>query len=79
MRIMGIKCLFILSLLSMQAFPQSRKVELLSDGWEFVKKDLSIDEALVRGGELWDSVRVPHDWAIVGSFDLNRICNLTGL
>ena len=72
MRNMSIKCLFVLLLLSMQAFPQSRKVELLSDGWEFVKKDLSIDEALVSGGDLWNPVRVPHDWAIAGPFDLNQ-------
>ena len=72
MRSMSIKCLFILLLLSMQAFPQPRKVEVLSDGWEFIKKELSVGEALAHRGGVWDSVRVPHDWAIAGPFDLNQ-------
>ncbi len=40
----------------------ARKQTTLSDGWQFSKG--SLDEV-----KNWQSVRVPHDWAIYGPFD----------
>lgn len=41
------------------ALPVWAGVETLSDGWEFQK----------GGAETWQTVSVPHDWAISGPFD----------
>lgn len=44
---------------------QLRTTETLTDGWQFAKG--APDEATE-----WQSVRVPHDWAIYGPFDINN-------
>lgn len=41
----------------------ARNVTVLKDGWQFAKVDSSGNR------EPWQSVRVPHDWAIYGPFD----------
>ncbi|MBR1498252.1 MAG: DUF4982 domain-containing protein [Bacteroidaceae bacterium] len=50
--------LAILLLMSAQVSAQVRQETVLTDGWQFS-----------RDGESWQSVRVPHDWAIAGPFD----------
>ena len=40
------------------ASAQQRQEQLLSDGWQFS-----------RDKQSWESVRIPHDWAIAGPFD----------
>ena len=45
-------------LLSTTAMAQQRKEIVLSDDWQFS-----------RDGQSWQSVSVPHDWAIGGPFD----------
>ena len=45
-------------LLSTTAMAQQRKEIVLSDDWQFS-----------RDGQSWQSVSVPHDWAISGPFD----------
>ena len=45
-------------LLSTAAMAQQRKEIVLSDDWQFS-----------RDGQSWQSVSVPHDWAISGPFD----------
>ncbi len=49
----------------------SRKIMLLDKNWQFINEE-------VIGGELpetstagWETVTVPHDWAIAGEFDKN--------
>lgn len=42
-----------------------RSVTTLNENWEFKKG--SIDNANV-----WQNVRIPHDWAIYGPFDRNN-------
>ena len=45
-------------MLSTVALAQQRKEVLLSDNWQFS-----------RDGQSWQTVSVPHDWAISGPFD----------
>lgn len=53
-----------LPLLAGMIFPAvaERKISTLTDGWEFTK---GRPDASTK----WESVRVPHDWAITGPFD----------
>ena len=41
---------------------------VLTHGWRFSKD----------GGKNWSEVRVPHDWAIAGPFDMNAKSGATG-
>ncbi len=43
----------------------ARTVTTLNDGWEFTK-------GAEADAKSWQSVRVPHDWAIYGPFDRNN-------
>ena len=58
--------LAILLLMSAQVSAQVRQETVLTDGWQFS-----------QDGQNWQSVRVPHDWAIAGPFnkkwDLQRV------
>lgn len=51
---------FITAILCLAAIvtAQARQETLLSDGWQFSRDDLR-----------WETVSVPHDWAIAGPFD----------
>jgi beta-galactosidase len=48
---------------------QTRKEMYLEKDWKFIKED--IVDAMQTGYDAgrWESVTVPHDWAIAGSFD----------
>jgi beta-galactosidase len=48
-----------------------RKVDLLDENWKFVQKEIPGGEAIGCNDADWESVKVPHDWAIRGQFDLN--------
>ena len=37
----------------------------LTDGWQFAR-------GTADGAPAWQNVRVPHDWAIYGPFDINN-------
>ena len=50
------------------AFVASAHEAVLTHGWRFSKD----------GGRNWSEVRVPHDWAIAGPFDLNAKSGATG-
>ena len=42
-----------------------RTVTTLNDGWQFSK-------GTAAEAKSWQNVRVPHDWAIYGPFDINN-------
>ncbi len=67
-----LKAFLVMWLVAMQSFSQVRHVKLLQEGWEFIKGNLSEEEALRRERYGWKTVKVPHDWAISGPFDLNE-------
>lgn len=50
------------------AFAASAGETVLTHGWRFSKD----------GGKNWNDVRVPHDWAIAGPFDVNAKSGATG-
>ena len=46
-----------------------RHILTLSDDWKFINEDIQSAENLDVATEAWESVSVPHDWAIKGPFD----------
>jgi beta-galactosidase len=48
-----------------------RIVTPLEDGWRFTQADPEGAEAAVTDDSAWQTVSVPHDWAIAGPFDQN--------
>lgn len=49
----------------------SRTVSLLDDGWLFTRADSAVFASADYDASAWQQVRVPHDWAIAGPFDLS--------
>jgi len=48
---------------------ETRSVQTFSDGWKFIKGDVKGGEQPGLNTDNWESVEVPHDWAIKGPFD----------
>ena len=48
---------------------QTRKVFLLDKGWKFINKEVENGEKPDITTDDWETVTVPHDWAISGKFD----------
>lgn len=48
-----------------------RSTVALEDGWKFAKGDFPDAEKSSFDDSKWDSVKVPHDWAIDKPFDMN--------
>jgi beta-galactosidase len=48
-----------------------RKIQLLDKGWRFINSDLTGAQTTTFDDSQWQSVVVPHDWAILGNFDMN--------
>ena len=51
---------------------QVRKEVLLENGWKFSKGDFAAAAETNFDDKNWQSVTVPHDWAIYGPFDENN-------
>lgn len=51
---------------------QIRQDILLENGWKFSKGDFSEASQTAFDDKTWQTVRVPHDWAIYGPFDENN-------
>ena len=49
-----------------------RSVSLLRDGWRFTREDNALFSQPELDDRSWESVTVPHDWAIYGPFDANN-------
>ena len=66
------KIIFLFIVFLMVAFSsssQSRKTILLNEKWQFTKGDFADAEKPETNTESWETVSVPHDWAIKGPFD----------
>ena len=61
--------IFSLSAVVQTGFAQGRKEYLLTDGWKFSKGDVKGAENVGFADKGWQSVVVPHDWAISGPFN----------
>ena len=54
-------------------FGYSQRIEsLLENNWKFVKGEVSGAQSVTIDDTDWESVTVPHDWAIYGPFDRNN-------
>ncbi|WP_407989424.1 glycoside hydrolase family 2 TIM barrel-domain containing protein [Porphyromonas pogonae] len=58
----------LLSAMSWGISAQSRIVKTLEEGWKFTRQDKPDFSAVNYNDTKWQSVTVPHDWAIYGPF-----------
>ncbi len=61
--------LFFVLLIFFEVNAQERSVITLSDNWKFIKGEVKDAEKNDFDDRKWESVSVPHDWAIYGPFD----------
>jgi beta-galactosidase len=54
---------------SVSSYSQTRKNILLSENWKFIKGEIVGAEKPETNIQNWETVDVPHDWAIKGPFD----------
>lgn len=60
--------LTLVCLCSLSASAQRLEV-LLNKNWKFTKGDIANASAVNFNDSQWESVTIPHDWAIFGPFD----------
>ena len=53
------------------ALSQTREIKVLDTNWKFQKGDFEAANKVNFNDSKWESVIVPHDWAIYGPFDKN--------
>lgn len=64
---------FLLSIFYSGQLPaQNRKEYVLEHNWKFTKGDIAGAEKTGFNDKNWESVSIPHDWAIKGPFDVNN-------
>ena len=57
--------------MSFNGYSQTREYRTLTEGWKFVKLDVSDAEKVAFDDTSWKNVSIPHDWAITGPFIKN--------
>jgi beta-galactosidase len=65
----GIIIIFLISI-AFQTTAQKRESQLLDKGWRFLNKEIPTTDINQVDDSSWQSVTVPHDWAIAGPFDM---------
>lgn len=65
----GILIIFLVSI-AFQIQAQKRDVQLLDTGWKFINKEISLTNSNPIDDASWQTVTVPHDWAIAEPFDM---------
>ncbi|MFH6991739.1 beta-galactosidase GalB [Flavobacterium sp. FlaQc-48] len=70
---MRISLLFLVLCSVLNSFAQTnpRRVELLDENWKFMQKEIANGKSIDCNDTDWEVVKVPHDWAIRGPFDMN--------
>lgn len=68
------KLLFTLFILvtAVQVFAAGREVQTFKTGWKFSRTDDANAKNINYDDSKWQTVSVPHDWAIYGPFDANN-------
>ena len=61
-----------ISILAALSLFAQRSEQSLEKGWKFTKGEVSGAELADFNDSGWESVTVPHDWAIYGPFDVNN-------
>ena len=71
---MYIRKFFLLAtiLCSVCSLNAQRHEQLLETGWKFHKGETNGAETVSFNDSQWESVCIPHDWAIYGPFDRNN-------
>ena len=71
---MHIRKFFLLAtiLCSVCSLNAQRHEQLLETGWKFHKGEANGAETISFNDSQWESVCIPHDWAIYGPFDRNN-------
>lgn len=62
----------ILGLIATLSLFAQRSEQSLEKGWKFYKGEISGAEQPDFNDSSWESVTIPHDWAIYGPFDVNN-------
>lgn len=62
----------ILGLIATLSLFAQRSEQSLEKGWKFTKGEVSGAEQADFNDSGWESVTVPHDWAVYGPFDVNN-------
>lgn len=57
---------------AISAEAQVRTEQLLENGWRFTREDSAEFSAVEYNHTKWQSVTIPHDWAIYGPFSINN-------
>ena len=57
----------------------SREISMLKYGWRFRREALAGAAKPDFDDSAWEQVRVPHDWAIGGPFDVNNDLQYTAI
>jgi beta-galactosidase len=65
------------SFIPLLAAAQLTKSILLENGWKFSKGDFPSAAQINFNDKAWQTVTVPHDWAIYGPFDENNDAQIT--
>jgi len=63
--------IFLFTVLSVSGIAQVRDIVTLDAGWKFKNEEVAGAEEPLFSDEDWETVEVPHDWAIKGPFDQN--------
>ncbi len=64
-----VRGLILLILFSQMVVSQNREVNVLNTNWKFHKGDVEAAFQVNFNDSKWETVTVPHDWAIYGPFD----------
>ena len=62
----------VLLLFPMIISAQVRTERLLEKGWKFTREDSELFSMTDYDDSAWQTVRIPHDWAIYGPFSINN-------
>lgn len=65
-------CLTAIGLITTLSLLAQRSEQSLEQGWRFTKGEAVGAEKVDFNDSRWESVTVPHDWAIYGPFDVNN-------
>ena len=63
--------IFLVLSLNIYSQTETRKTVLLDENWKFSLGEIKDASKLNFNDSLWETVSVPHDWAIRKPFDLN--------
>lgn len=64
----SLKVLLLLIIVSNYTYAQQRYTEILQNDWKFIKGDPSVAKESSTNTSEWESISLPHDWAIAEDF-----------